>query len=177
MVTTSIYNWDFSNFILTWLSPPSATGRGVHAFFTSIVGYWRASRILVVRTGYKCWRQHWFNGFRYVFFSACSIWFNRDQAYIWPSMPHAPTTCIDRRNFLGCNRSTLPYYLFSQRSTIACNINFNELAWIDEWNYPGGRYLANKSEIILTLARQALWHLLRSKKPYLLTQSGTLPVS
>ena len=41
--------------------------------------------------------------------------------------------------------------------TIACNINFNELAWIDERNYPGGRYLANKSENILTLARQALW--------------------
>ena len=27
---------------------------------------------------------------------------------------------------------------------IACNINFNELAWIDERNYPGGRYLVNE---------------------------------
>ena len=62
--------------------------------------------------------------------------------------------------------------------TIACNINFNELAWIDERNYPGGRYLVNGPKAsMLTLARQALWHLLTSKKPYLLTRSETLPVS
>jgi len=32
--------------------------------------------------------------------------------------------------------------------TIACNINFDELAWIDERNYPGGRYLVNGSKSV-----------------------------